>query len=529
MKRADYLVIGSGIGGLYFALKAAESGKVIILTKGDKDESNTKYAQGGVSAVTDLLKDSYEKHIRDTIIAGDGLCNKKIVEIVVNEGPRRIIDLIEWGTSFDKTTSGEFDLAREGGHSAHRILHHKDITGLEIERALLKQIKNHPNIELFTHYFAIDLITNHHSDDTKLSKNETTCFGVYALNINTNKVEVILGKATLLATGGVGQVYKITTNPLIATGDGIAMSWRAQAKINNMAFIQFHPTALYNPPESPSFLISEAVRGFGAILKTIDGNEFMHNYDSRLSLAPRDIVARAIDSEMKKRGDNFVLLDCRHLDKKKFIEHFPHIYDKCLSLGIDIMTDMIPIAPAAHYLCGGIATDEHGRTSIKQLYSCGECACTGLHGANRLASNSLLEAMVFAHRSFQHASANIYSYSIGKNLPEWKTKRDSTPIEDTLLDQYRSEVQTIMNDYIGIVRSNKRLNLALDKMKLIEKDVEELYTENDIYSKLCELRNLITVAILIIEDSLSRHESRGLNYNIDYPRNTNSLFAISKN
>jgi len=518
MKKTDFLVIGSGIAGLSFALRVAEHGKVIILTKGDEDESNTKYAQGGVAAVADFNHDSYDKHINDTLIAGDGLCDRKIVDIVVKEGPLRIKELIEWGAQFDKNSLGEFDLAREGGHSEHRVLHHKDVTGMEIERTLLKQIQKHPNIELYTHYFAIDLITEHHlGKNVSPQSNAITCFGVYALDTRTNKIERILSKSTLLATGGAGQVYKTTTNPKIATGDGIAMTWRAKAQIKDMEFIQFHPTALYNPGESPSFLISEAVRGFGAVLKTRDGEEFMQNYDERLSLAPRDIVARAIDSEMKKHGDDCVYLDCRHLDKKKFIDHFPNIYDKCLSLNIDIMRDMIPVAPAAHYLCGGITVDEFGQTTIKQLYACGECACTGLHGANRLASNSLLEAMVFAYRSFEHVTANITSYVLNENIPEWQAEGTSNPKERILITHNRRELQALMSDYVGIVRNNLRLERALARIELIEEDVEELYEKTVISPQLCELRNLAQVASLIVRSCMLRHESRGLNYNVDYP------------
>lgn len=518
MKKTDFLVVGSGIAGLSFALRVAEHGKVIILTKADEDESNTKYAQGGVAAVADFSHDSYEKHINDTLIAGDGLCNKLIVEIVVKEGPSRIKELIEWGAKFDKNSAGEFDLAREGGHSEHRVLHHKDVTGLEIERTLLKQIQKHPNIELYTHYFAIDLITEHHLGKSfSTESQEITCFGVYALNTRSNKIERIVAKSTLLATGGAGQVYKTTTNPRIATGDGIAMSCRAKAEIKNMEFIQFHPTALYNPGESPSFLISEAVRGFGAVLKTRDGNEFMQNYDMRLSLAPRDIVARAIDNEMKKHGDDCVFLDCRHLDKKKFIDHFPNIYEKCLSLNIDIMRDMIPVAPAAHYLCGGITVDEFGRTTIKQLYACGECACTGLHGANRLASNSLLEAMVFAYRSFEDITTNFKYYKLYTDIPEWQAEGTTDPQEKILITHNRRELQALMSDYVGIVRTNLRLERALARIKLIEEDLEELYEKTIISPQLCELRNLAQVASLIVRSCMLRHESRGLNFNIDFP------------
>ena len=518
MKKYDFLVIGSGIAGLTYALKAAQHGTVCIITKANEDESNTKYAQGGVAAVADFKKDSYQKHIEDTLDAGAGLCHKDIVEIVVKEGPQCVQEVIDWGASFDKTASGEYDLAMEGGHSEHRVLHHKDNTGMEIERTLLKQIQNHPNIELYSHLFAIDLITQHHLGVmVTRHSNDIECYGVYALNNKTNKVDVILAKVTLLASGGAGQVYKNTTNPTIATGDGIAMVYRAKGKVANMEFIQFHPTALYQPGVSPSFLITEAIRGFGALLRSRSGEEFMQQYDKRASLAPRDIVARAIDNEMKKRGDEFVYLDCRHLDKKKFIDHFPNIYNKCLSINIDIAKDMIPVVPAAHYLCGGVQTDEHGHTSIKHLYACGECACTGLHGANRLASNSLLEAMVFAQRSYQSAINEISSVEFKEGVPGWNAEGTYNPEEMALITYTRNELQTLMSNYVGIVRSDLRLQRAFARTELIYSETEKLYDRTVVSTELCELRNLINIAYLIISCSMLRHESRGLNFNTDYP------------
>lgn len=518
MKKFDFLIIGSGIAGLTYALKVAQHGTVCVITKASEDESNTKYAQGGVAAVTDFKKDSYQKHIEDTLEAGAGLCNRTIVEIVVKEGPERVREVIEWGAKFDKTENGEYDLAKEGAHSENRVLHHKDNTGFEIERTLLKQIQKNPNIELFTHLFAIDLITQHHlGKEVTRRSTDIECYGVYALNGNTKKVEVILSKITMLATGGVGQVYKNTTNPVIATGDGIAMLYRAKGKVANMEFIQFHPTALYEQGYSPSFLISEAVRGFGAVLRSRSGEEFMLQYDKRGSLASRDIVARAIDNEMKKRGDEFVYLDCRHLDKKKFIDHFPTIYEKCLSLSIDISRDMIPVVPATHYLCGGILTDEHGRTSIKNLYACGECACTGLHGANRLASNSLLEAMVFAQRGYLSASDAVTTISFCNDVPEWNAEGTYNPEELALITYTRSELQSIMSNYVGIVRSNLRLSRAFERCELIYKETEELYQRTVVSTELCELRNLINISYLIIRCAMLRHESRGLNFNTDYP------------
>ena len=519
MKKYDFLVIGSGIAGLTYALKVAEYGSVCIITKASEDESNTKYAQGGVAAVWDFDQDSYRKHIADTLDAGDGLCDKRIVEIVVKEGPERVREVIDWGAKFDKNEEGEYDLGREGGHSEHRVLHHKDNTGFEIESALLRQIARHPNIELHTHYFAIDLITQHHlgQEVTRRTKN-IECYGVYVLNTLTKKTETILAKITLLATGGAGHAYRNTTNPIIATGDGISIFYRAKGKVMNMEFYQFHPTALYNPGEHPSYLITEAIRGFGAVLKTSDGKEFMQKYDKRKSLAPRDIVARAIDNEMKKRGDDFVYLDCRHLDKKKFKTHFPNIYEKCKSIGIDVFKDMIPVVPAAHYLCGGIMTDELGRTSIKNIYACGECACTGLHGANRLASNSLLEAMVFSHRAYLEAIKAIGKLPFKKGIPDWNAEGTVNPEEMVLITFTRLEVQNIMSNYVGIVRSNLRLRRAFKRLELIYRETEELYQRTIVSPELCELRNLINIGYLIIVSSLERKESRGLNFNTDFPK-----------
>src|ERR1700712_377193 len=418
----DFLVIGSGIAGLTYALKVAEAcpdKKITILTKTQSDETNTKYAQGGIAGVMDFSHDSFSKHIDDTLISGDGLCNRHIVEIVVKEGVQRIEEIISWGARFDKEPEGDFKLGKEGGHSENRILHHKDVTGKEMERALLEAIKKCSNIELINHCFVLDIITQHHLGYlvTK-STPDIECYGVYVLNFNTKKIEKILAKITLLAAGGNGQVYRSTTNPAIATGDGVAMVYRAKGRIENMEFIQFHPTALYEAGiRGQSFLITEAVRGDGGILRNSDGEAFMERYDERKDLAPRDIVARAIDNEMKINGTEYVYLDCRHFTKEKFTEHFPNIYEKCLSVGIDIKKDMIPVAPAAHYSCGGIKADEWARTSIKNLYAAGECASTGLHGANRLASNSLLEAMVFAHRAYKDSVKKLHEAPAASMFP----------------------------------------------------------------------------------------------------------------
>lgn len=514
MLQTDFLVIGSGIAGLSFALKAAAYGSVCIVTKADEDESNTKYAQGGIASVT-YSPDSPEKHIQDTLECGAGLCDEKIVRMAIHESNERIRELIQWGTDFDKTSSGKFDLAKEGGHSESRVLHHKDVTGLEIERKLLEQIHRHPNIKVLTHYFAVDIITQHHlGAEIKRSTPGIQCYGSYVLNTKTNSVETILSKITLLATGGAGQVYRTTTNPLIATGDGIAMAYRAMAKVSDMEFVQFHPTALYEPGINPSFLITEAVRGFGAVLRSQSGNEFMNFYDPRGSLAPRDIVARAIDSEMKKSGDEFVLLDCRHLDKNEFIDHFPNIFQKCQSKGIDITKDCIPVLPAAHYLCGGIVVNEHGESSIHRLYAAGECSRTGLHGANRLASNSLLEALVFSHRAFLDAKEKAGRYEFQKNIPEWKlAKRE--PAEMVLITQSKKELQEIMSSYVGIYRSDMRLKRALERTHLLYKETEDLYDRWILTPKICELRNLINVAYLVIKAAMMRNENRGLHFNTD--------------
>jgi L-aspartate oxidase len=534
--QTDFLVIGSGIAGLTFAIKAAQQfpdKKVLIITKAQADETNTKYAQGGIAGVTDFEKDSFDKHIEDTLIAGDGLCNKSVVEIVVKEGVDRIRELIDWGARFDKEKDGDFKLGKEGGHSEFRILHHKDVTGREMERALLDAMDNCKNIEIIKHCFVVDLITQHHLGYlvTK-STPDVACYGVYVLNRETNQIEKILADITLLATGGNGQVYRSTTNPYIATGDGVAMVYRAKGRIENMEFIQFHPTALYEPGvRGQSFLITEAVRGDGGILRNKNGEAFMERYDPRKDLAPRDIVARAIDSEMKITGTEHVYLDVRHIPLEKFTEHFPNIYEKCKSIGIDVAKDLIPVAPAAHYSCGGIKTDEWGRTSINYLYAAGECASTGLHGANRLASNSLLEAMVFAHRCFMDATQKLqlrgaaFSYpngvpvAIGEEgaIPDWNASGTTDPKEMILITQSLKEVQQIMSDYVGIVRTNTRLTRAIKRLDLLWEETEALYETATLSPQLCELRNMITVSYLIVKCAHFRKESRGLHFNTDHP------------
>lgn len=526
----DFLVIGSGIAGLTYALKVAEKmpeKKITIITKTDADETNTKYAQGGIAGVWDEKNDSYEKHIEDTLIAGDGLCNQSVVEIVVKEGPERIREIIEYGAEFDKDAKGKYSLGKEGGHSENRILHHKDVTGKEMERALIDRLGSMKNIELINHCFVVDIITQHHLGFlvTK-STLDITCYGVYVLNRQTNQIGKILSKITVLASGGCGQAYRTTTNPKIATGDGIAMVYRAKGKIENMEFIQFHPTALFEPGVSPSFLITEAVRGDGGILRNKSGEAFMERYDERRDLAPRDIVARAIDNEMKRTGTEHVYLDCKHMDKEKFIHHFPNIYEKCLSLGIDPLQQMIPVAPAAHYSCGGVKTDEWGRTSIQNLYACGECASTGLHGANRLASNSLLEAMVFSHRSFIDSCNYVNDIAFEYRIPDWKATGTSDPREMILITQSQKELTQIMSDYVGIVRTDVRLERAMKRLDLLFTETEELYRSTKVSPQLSELRNLITVGYLIVKGAQFRKESRGLHYNTDHQQKSELLQNI---
>ena len=521
--KADVLVLGSGIAGLTLAIKSARhfpDRRILVLTKTLEGESNTRYAQGGVAAVWDGEKDNFEKHIADTLDAGDGLCKEEIVRIVVEEGPRRVQELIDWGARFDKEkNSTDYDLAREGGHSEHRILHFKDLTGWEMQRTLMEEAARLPNIQVLEHYFALDLITQHHLGRMIVRVTpDIECYGCYALHKENGQIDTILARITILCTGGAGQVYKSTTNPVIATGDGVAMTYRAKGRVENMEFMQFHPTSLFNPAgENPSFLVSEAVRGHGAILKTAEGEEFMQHYDPRLSLAPRDIVARAIDSEMKKRGTDCMYLDCRHLDKTDFLAHFPTIYEKCVSIGIDPMQQLIPIVPACHYMCGGIRVDEYGRTSIHRLYAAGECSSTGLHGANRLASNSLLEAMVFAHRIYADIQDRLDDFGYQDDVPDWNAAGTTDPQEMVLITQGMKELKDIMSYYVGIVRSNVRLKRALDRLYLLYQETEELYKTTTMSPQLMELRNLITIAYLITRSAVHRRESRGLHFTTDYP------------
>jgi len=514
----DYLVIGSGIAGMSFALKAARKGRVAIICKTSIDEANTALAQGGVASVTNLAVDNFEKHIHDTMVAGDWLSDPEAVAAVVKGAPRGIADLISWGVNFDKKADGSFDLHREGGHSEFRILHHADNTGFEIQRGLIEAVRRHPDIDIFEGHFAVEIITQHHLGRIVTRRTpDITCYGAYVLNPGTGDVDKFLSRVTIMATGGVGAVYQTTTNPLVATGDGIAMVYRAKGTVKDMEFIQFHPTALYHPGDRPSFLITEAMRGYGAVLRNLHGEEFMHKYDPRLSLAPRDIVARAIDSEMKLHGDDHVYLDVTHKDAEETRRHFPNIYAKCLSLGIDITKDYIPVAPAAHYLCGGIKVDVNGCSSIQRLYALGECSCTGLHGGNRLASNSLIEAVVYADAAARHAAEYIDGYEIRNDVPDWNDEGTSHPEEMVLITQSSKEVNQIMGSYVGIVRSNLRLDRAWNRLDLLYTETERLFKRSKVSRPLCELRNIINVGYLIMRQAKERHESRGLHYTVDYP------------
>ena len=514
----DYLVIGSGIAGMSYALKVAATGKVALICKTNLEEANTYFAQGGVASVTNLEVDNFDKHIEDTMIAGDWLSDRAAVEKVVKGAPEQIRQLIKWGVKFDKNERGEFDLHREGGHSEFRILHHADNTGAEIQDSLIRALQEHPNIDVFENHFAVEIITQHHLGKIVTRRTpDITCYGAYILNLATNKVDTFLSKVTVMATGGIGQVYTTTTNPPVATGDGIAMVYRAKGTVKDMEFIQFHPTALYHPGDRPSFLITEAMRGYGAVLRTLDGKEFMHKYDKRLSLAPRDIVARAIDNEMKLRGDDHVYLDVTHKDAEETKRHFPNIYAKCLSLGIDITKDYIPVAPAAHYLCGGIKVDLNACSSIQRLYAVGECSCTGLHGGNRLASNSLIEAVVYADAAARHSMDNIGHYSFREDVPEWNDEGTQHNEEMVLITQSLKEVNQIMSTYVGIVRSNLRLDRAWDRLDILYEETERLFKQSKASKEICELRNLINVGYLIMRQAKERHESRGLHYSIDYP------------
>ena len=519
VQRFDYLVIGSGIAGMSFALKVANEGKsVALICKAGQEGANTYFAQGGIASVTNLKVDNFEKHIEDTMIAGDWISDRAAVEKVVREAPAQIEALIRWGVNFDKKESGEFDLHKEGGHSEFRILHHADNTGAEIQTSLIETVNNHPNIAVFTNHYAVEIITQHHMGIIVTRHTPgIKCFGAYVLNEDTGEVHTFLSKITVMATGGCEAVYRNTTNPLVATGDGIAMVYRAKGSVKDMEFIQFHPTALYHPGDRPSFLITEAMRGYGAVLRNLGGEEFMHKYDPRLSLAPRDIVARAIDSEMKQRGEDHVYLDVMQNVQEETKKHFSYIYKICLSLGIDITKDYIPVAPAAHYLCGGIKVDLNGQSSIRRLYAIGECSCTGLHGGNRLASNSLIEAVVYADAAAKHSLSVMDRYEFNQDVPEWNDEGTITNEERVLITQSMKEVNQIMEAYVGIVRSNTRLIRAWNRLDILYEETESLFKRCKASRELCELRNMINVGYLITRQAMERKESRGLHYTIDYP------------
>jgi L-aspartate oxidase len=517
--QCDYLVIGSGIAGLCFAIHAAKSGSVILITKKNDTESNTNYAQGGIACVLEK-DDSFKSHIQDTLTTGKGLSNEESVQILVEEGPDRIKDLIDWGVNFSRSDSTNnpynLHLGKEGGHSENRIVHAHDLTGKEVEETLLKRDYSMKNITMLEHHSAIDLITDYHFSHK--SQPDTRCYGAYVLDNITKAIFSIQSKITCLATGGAGKVYLHTTNPDIATGDGFAIAYRAGAIISNMEFIQFHPTTLFHE-KANSFLISEALRGHGAILRDVNGKEFMDKYHPLKSLAPRDTVARAIDNEMKISGEPCVFLDIRHADPANTLEHFPNIYANCKKYGIDITKDLIPVVPAAHYICGGIKVDTLGRSSIQNLYACGEVSCTGVHGANRLASNSLLEALVFAKRASDHSSECIKTITTieQSRIPAWDDSGTIDNEEWILLSHNFKEIQSVMWDYVGIVRSNVRLGRAMRRIQLLEKEIDNFYKRTKVTAKLLELRNLVTTAKLIVSSAMQRKESRGLHYTTDYP------------
>ena len=539
----DFLIIGAGVAGMSYALKVARGlrdkdqgagsknnkPRICMICKTSLDEANTSFAQGGVASVTNLKVDTFDKHIADTIIAGDYISDQHAVEQVVRMAPEQIKELVQWGVNFDRKEDGQFDLHREGGHSEFRILHHADDTGAEIQRGLMEAVRACPDIEVKENHFAVEIITQHHLGVrvTRRSPN-IKCYGAYVLNCQpltshhsplTSQVDTYLAKCTVMCTGGCGAVYMTTSNPVIATGDGVAMVYRAKGTVADMEFVQFHPTVLHNPQEThPAYLITEAMRGYGGILKLPNGKTFMEKYDERLSLAPRDIVARAIDKEMKIHGLDHVCLDVTHKDPAETKKHFPNIYQKCLSIGIDITTDYIPVRPAAHYMCGGIKVDLNGQSSIKGLYALGECSCTGLHGGNRLASNSLIEAVVYAETAARHSLEHVDLYDWNEQVPEWNDEGTMTNEEKVLITQSVKEVNQIMSNYVGIVRSDLRLHRAWDRLDMLYEETERLFKRVKASRDICELRNMINVGYLITRWALERKECRGLHFTTDYPQ-----------
>ena len=550
----DFLIIGAGVAGMSYALKVAreKKGSVCLICKTSLDEANTSFAQGGVASVTNLVVDNFDKHIEDTMIAGDYISDRAAVEQVVRMAPEQIKELVQWGVNFDKKDDGSFDLHREGGHSEFRILHHADDTGAEIQRGLMEAVRACPDITVKENHFAVEIITQHHLGVRVTRRSpHIQCYGAYVIptpdpsrtggesedtqgqNLSSDvtkrpsrtggdgggcRVDTYLAKITVMCTGGCGAVYLTTSNPVIATGDGIAMVYRAKGTVQDMEFVQFHPTVLHNPKEThPAYLITEAMRGYGGILKLPNGETFMEKYDERLSLAPRDIVARAIDKEMKIHGIDHVCLDVTHKDPAETRHHFPNIYQKCLSMGIDITTDYIPVRPAAHYMCGGIKVDLNGQTSIERLYALGECSCTGLHGGNRLASNSLIEAVVYADTAAKDSLKHVDLYDFNDHVPEWNDEGTMTNEEKVLITQSVREVNQIMANYVGIVRSDLRLHRAWDRLDMLYEETERLFKRVKASRDICELRNMINVGYLITRFALERKESRGLHYTIDYP------------
>ncbi len=516
MKKYDFVVLGSGVAGLTFASKAAAHGSVAIITKRGGADANTSYAQGGVASVTSI-EDSFDLHVQDTLAAGDGLCDPGVVRTIVTEGPARIRELMALGVQFDERDAEhglrELDLGREGGHSKRRVLHSRDTTGREIEDALLRSVRSHPNIEMLENHMAVDIMTS-----GKLGYvTEDRCLGAYVLDEGTGEVLTVGTERLILATGGCGKVYLYSTNPAVATGDGVAMAWRAGARIANMEFIQFHPTCLYHP-EARSFLISEAVRGEGGILVDARGRRFMEKYHEWGELAPRDIVARAIDAEIKRTGEKCVFLDITAKPADFVRERFPNIYETCLRYGIDITRQPIPVVPAAHYQCGGVLTNIHAASSLRGLYAIGEVACTGLHGANRLASNSILEALVMAHRAYEALTARgVEPQDSSVELPEWRSGNANDLDELVVVYHNWDEIRRLMWDYVGIVRTDKRLQRASARLRNLRNEIQEFYWNFKVTTDLLELRNLVTVAAIIVDSALSRKESRGLHYTLDYP------------
>lgn len=516
---ADFLVIGSGVAGLSYALKVAKFGTVIVLTKDRPDESNSVYAQGGIAAVW-ADDDGFDSHIQDTLVAGAGLCRLDAVEQTVRCGPERVQELIDLGVKFTRSAedAARYSLHREGGHATRRILHADDLTGAEIVRALYAACDAEPNIQMLDHHVAIDLITEGWlaRRRQKIGPPEDAVRGAYALDTRTGVVHAFAARFVLLATGGAGRLYRFTTNPRVATGDGMAMAWRAGARVANMEFVQFHPTCLYHP-KLQSFLVSEALRGEGGRLVHADGEAFMARYDPRLELAPRDIVARAIDAELKKRGLDCVYLDMTHLSREALSTKFPNIYQTLQDVGVDMATQPIPVVPAAHYFCGGVQTDLLGRTSLQGLLAVGECACTGLHGANRLASNSLLEAVVYAHTAAEWCAAEVGKVPLVVDLPDWEIGNAAPPDELVVIHQVWEEIRRLMWNYVGIVRTHRRMKRARRRIALVQEEIDAYYWDYQVTADLIELRNLATVADLVVQCALKRHESRGLHYTLDFP------------